>query len=1554
MSNQELIAEAMASRSTRTHRAALTVVSFTVRFAIYENYSGKKMNFKCFLAATTSTVLSVLLSGSVCLMVPNLAYSAETDALRNRLGETPTSKDPQGILNEEVNGAEGFGAAVLALDGDVTPEFSERTSDHLNLVGASQTDSTWKRLSLGDFNNDGVEDVIVARKDNTLQLFINQGGVLVRQTDAFAVGSDANNVRHAGVLDANGDNWPDLILRDKLLMNLQQNVNGDWQGFAAGVTIAGAEANPFTIQTGDFDGDGDIDAVTTPERKMLVNNGAGALAHDGSRMGSNTLDGPIKFDALDIDGDGDLDLAGPHVNESQHFAYFNDGTGTFANSARMSLPLDTLSYVQVGADFNADGISDFRVYSDGNPPRAFMSTGGFTGQFPMYDRRIDPLVAGDQGKHGLSHIRDLDNDGDLDFVLSSIELFIDIAEPINERSNIVLNMGVNTGTFDSVSDSVWASEESYDIKMVDINVDGNLDLLIAHQNRLAVYINDAPPLVVEILGHTNSAVQVNSIATIDVESSAGAGAVYTWDFGDGSAATTSTSPTTSHTYSNPGRYQVTVTVNEGVVSDSYILFQTVFEGQTANTPNHSSTVAYQRMGGAVSADRVWVVNSDHDSVSAIRLGDGQRLAEIKVGSNPTSLAFAGDGRLYVTNKAANSISIIDADNFTVVDTFSGFARGTRPHGIVFDPQSNSMLAYVTLEATGQVARLDFSNDELILGSVGPHARELSINANGSLLYVSRFITAPVPGESTTNLGTGGGGDVWVLNSSDLSLQGTIKLPYNNQPDEATSSRGIPNYLMAPVISPSGSRAYVPASLSNIYRGQFRDGNSREHNMLVRSMLGTLNLQSNQEVIAQRHDFDNSAQPRAGAFDPTGNYLYLVFENSRKLRVFDVYSRQSLASIDLGFAPTGVTVSPDGTRVVAHNWLSRSVSVIDASQFASGNTNTVTLQGEYSTVSNEVLSAALLKGKRLFFDSADPRLSSQSYIACSTCHADGGHDGRTWDFSDVGEGLRNTTDLRGRSGMGHGNVHWTANFDEIQDFENDIRDIFKGNGLMNNADFDNAASTLGTPKSGKSSDLDALALFVASLSSQGASPYKTAAGAFTASAIAGQQVFQSRNCASCHSGATFTDSTQGGQFHDIGTVDAATGDRLGMPLVDGGLDTPTLIGLWNGAPYLHDGSAATVRDAVLAHTSAAVGANVSNLTDTELTNLTDLLVQIEDGDTIDVSDAAPTVSIQSPADGDVFSGSSAVSLTASADDGEDGDLTDTVVWESDLDGILGTGNGTTLLSVGNHVISATVTDSGNMSASATVNVVVEVAVLNIPPVAVDDSIGPIDTDSTVTFSVVENDTDEDGQIDASSVLIINPPESGTVEVAIDGQVTYTHDGLSIVESDSFTYTVLDNSGDVSNEATVTIAPIEKATEANLDLAMIEPELRDWFEEIKTKFHVRLVLNNFIENQDLENDEKFLNTIPDGRVVTITYYAAPGDSTSNENAFELQNPDDKLFSIKTFVPRSNRGIRASIPLNLFRDKLSGGTWLIYGCAHLDGEVNTDNNCSDTAEFGEESKF
>ena len=93
--------------------------------------------------------------------------------------------------------------------------------------------------------------------------------------------------------------------------------------------------------------------------------------------------------------------------------------------------------------------------------------------------------------------------------------------------------------------------------------------------------------------------------------------------------------------------------------------------------------------------------------------------------------------------------------------------------------------------------------------------------------------------------------------------------------------------------------------------------------------------------------------------------------------------------------------------------------------------------------------------------------------------------------------------------------------------------------------------------------------------------------------------------------------------------------------------------------------------------------------------------------------------------------------------------------------------------------------------------------NVAPIAQDDTVGPINSAAKIIIDVLANDSDSDGSLNLDSVTIDTAPLNGTVVVgSVTGQITYTHDGSSTT-SDSFTYTVADNEGAVSNVATVTI-------------------------------------------------------------------------------------------------------------------------------------------------------
>ncbi|WP_428265745.1 M36 family metallopeptidase [Haliangium sp.] len=88
------------------------------------------------------------------------------------------------------------------------------------------------------------------------------------------------------------------------------------------------------------------------------------------------------------------------------------------------------------------------------------------------------------------------------------------------------------------------------------------------------------------------------------------------------------------------------------------------------------------------------------------------------------------------------------------------------------------------------------------------------------------------------------------------------------------------------------------------------------------------------------------------------------------------------------------------------------------------------------------------------------------------------------------------------------------------------------------------------------------------------------------------------------------------------------------------------------------------------------------------------------------DATPLVTIDGPADGSTFNQGQSIDFDATATDLEDGDVSASVSWSSDVDGALGTGAAiSATLSVGTHVVTATATDSGGQSGQASITVTV---------------------------------------------------------------------------------------------------------------------------------------------------------------------------------------------------------------------------------------------------------
>lgn len=661
---------------------------------------------------------------------------------------------------------------------------------------------------------------------------------------------------------------------------------------------------------------------------------------------------------------------------------------------------------------------------------------------------------------------------------------------------------------------------------------------------------------------------------------------YGWNFGDGVELDYAPGATeVTHVFAEPGAHHVRVAVQDAAGGfDSLTILQTV---------HYPIGIIYD-----AARSRVYSVNQDNDSIAVIDPQALSRLAELPVYRRPEALALAPNGKLWVAHRDDYAIAIVDVDKVSIERGFR-LPYASQPAGIAFSPAGDA--AYVSLMAKGQLLKLDpVTGDTLGSLDVGPMPRGIAVTGDGKTVYVTRFISP------TT------GGEVVEVDGSTFMIKRRIALtPDKTTPDSDQSGRGLPNYLFSVTVSPDGLFAWVPGKKDNIFRGALLDTKSLNQDNTVRPLVSVLDLAQGSELLEERIDLDDRSLPIHVAFSPLGEYGFVSLAGSNMVEIRENPGGVVVATLnDAGMSPRATLLDPQ-QHLFVQAALGRSVTVYDLKPLVSkGDSSTPVKLGEISTVADDKTDPQLLLGKRIFNSAADSRMTPQGYLTCAACHFDGFEDGRVFDFTSRGEGMRNTTSLLGRRGTGQGPVHWSGNFDEIQDFEQEIRELFSGHGFMSDdaLEVGTRSRALGQPKAGASAELDALAAYVTSLEHVNPSPFRNQDGSMTESAVAGKLLFDKLGCDFCHAGKDFTDSARG-RLHDVGTLQPSSGSRSGGPLL--GIDTPTLLGIWETAPYLHDGSAATLRDVLVTRNPNDQHGFVSGLAPAQVDQLVAYLEQLDE-------------------------------------------------------------------------------------------------------------------------------------------------------------------------------------------------------------------------------------------------------------------------------------------------------------------------------------------------------
>jgi len=542
-------------------------------------------------------------------------------------------------------------------------------------------------------------------------------------------------------------------------------------------------------------------------------------------------------------------------------------------------------------------------------------------------------------------------------------------------------------------------------------------------------------------------------------------------------------------------------------------------------------------------------NQTSDSLSLVRVQDGQVVVEVPCGRKPAAVVVTSDGkRVLATTQHAGELVVFGLQGEHL--TKQGSVRlGFSPVGVAVDKAGKK--AYVALEADGSVAVVDLETlAEEARIPVGPWPRYLAL----------------APAEDRLAVALNGERTVAVV---DLKSR---KLLYRESFDGINAG-----HLQ---VSADGKNVYLghmiyrhnPITVRNIQLGWVLASRISRVRMDGPTRREAISLDPRGEAIADPHGLALTADEQ---------WLVVAAAGSQELLVYRLptlpfvavggpgdHIEPQLANdsnrfyrIPLRGRPMGLRISRDLKRVFVANYLLDAIQVVDLSSRR--------VVERWPLGSPDELSE-VRQGEMIFYDG---KRSLDQWYSCHTCHYEGGTNAVTMDTWNDGSPrtFKTVLNLYHISKTGPWTWHgWQQ--DLAASMKKSMQDTMFGP----------------RPRPG---DTEALIAFLDSMEPL-PNPYRLSDGSLTPSAARGKLVFEGKkgNCISCHQGPYFTDH----EIHDVGTN--------GENDVYKGYSTPSLLGAHRRVRYLHHGRAESLRDVLTGEHNPAQVAGEGTLTDAELQDL----------------------------------------------------------------------------------------------------------------------------------------------------------------------------------------------------------------------------------------------------------------------------------------------------------------------------------------------------------------
>jgi DNA-binding beta-propeller fold protein YncE len=569
-------------------------------------------------------------------------------------------------------------------------------------------------------------------------------------------------------------------------------------------------------------------------------------------------------------------------------------------------------------------------------------------------------------------------------------------------------------------------------------------------------------------------------------------------------------------------------------------------------PGHGA--APEQAGSSIVAVGKGALVIDADSGKLLRLDDQLKVSSsVAIAEGASQLVYdPRNQRAYVADRKNDRIVVVAVGD--KLEKIGTFATPAEPFGVALSPDHTTLL--VTTVADRALVAIDVATgNALWRHALAREPRGVAISENGRTAVVAYLATGTV--ERIDLAGARHGGNHVSLAAPPLP-NGRNFVDPNAAPDvgksfarNAFAVRFIGNDLA--VVAHQISTP-VQAGDGRENTGSYGGGFTPpiEHRL---AFLGP----TEDGVTAQVGARVAVHQPQAIAWDPKSDTMYVAGYGSEDLLAVGNASQASAQVLATGplvtagttCGPEGLTVADDGSVLV---WCEMTRKVIRAKVAVAQ----VTAAATSAELTSSHLSALAHRGKELFRAAGDARLSTRGAMACASCHPEGREDGLSWRID--GHVLQ-TPLLDGRVAGTHP-YKWNGGDADLPTSLSSTMRRLGGTGLP-------------------ADDVKALSAFL----EQAPAPRRPTREA--TQVARGKQLFDGElGCNSCHEGAKLTDREK----HDVGSE------------IIKQVDTPSLIGVGESAPYYHDGSAATLTALLRDNGNVHGMADTSKMSDAQISDL----------------------------------------------------------------------------------------------------------------------------------------------------------------------------------------------------------------------------------------------------------------------------------------------------------------------------------------------------------------